>query len=127
MIKITFKEKNYEVVIEGEDITKIKKEYLQMKKELDSIYDLKEGDKPFIKKIKVKETIGDKILSLKNMGDFFQHPKSITEIKSKLEESGHYYPSNALSPYLLQLIKEKKLRRFKELKDNKKVWVYVQN
>ena len=43
------------------------------------------------------------------------------EIKTAMEEMGHYYPVTSLSPTLLRFVRRKELRRIKD----KKVWLYT--
>lgn len=52
---------------------------------------------------------------------FFQKPKSLSNIKTTLEERGHFYPITSFSPALLRLIRKRHLRRIKE----KNRWLYV--
>jgi hypothetical protein len=54
-------------------------------------------------------------------GGFFKKPKGLGEIKSALEESGHFYPVTSLSPTVLRFVRKRQLRRIKE---NKR-WLYV--
>ncbi|MCX7000488.1 MAG: hypothetical protein NT106_09385 [Candidatus Sumerlaeota bacterium] len=54
--------------------------------------------------------------------NFFKGKRSLPEVQKKLEEKGHIYAQNSLSPALLHHVrKTKMLRRLKE----KDVWVYV--
>lgn len=54
--------------------------------------------------------------------DYFKgQRRTIGDIQKKLEESGHIYAQNSLSPALLRLTRARTLRRIKE----KKGWVYV--
>ena len=52
---------------------------------------------------------------------FFQKPKSLKDIKTALEEKGHFYPITSLSPALLRLIRKRHLRRIR----GKDRWLYV--
>lgn len=54
-------------------------------------------------------------------GGFFGRPKTISEVRSKLEEMGHFYPVTSLSPALLRFVKKRELRRIK----TDKQWTYV--
>ncbi len=67
-----------------------------------------------------KPTLGSLISELID-GGFLKKPKGLGEIKSALEEQGHYYPVTTLSPALLRLIRRRELRR---VKDDKR-WLYV--
>jgi len=53
--------------------------------------------------------------------NFFKSKRTIGEVQKKLEEKGHIYAMNSLSPPLLRLTRERVLRRIKE----KTGWVYV--
>lgn len=61
----------------------------------------------------------DLITSLKEES-FFEKPKSLGDISSKLEEQGHLYPVTSLSGIVLGMVKKRLLRRKKI--DGK--WVY---
>lgn len=52
---------------------------------------------------------------------FFSTPKELGAVRSALEEVGHFYPVTTLSPLMLRLVRNKKLRRIKD----KKRWKYV--
>lgn len=54
-------------------------------------------------------------------GGFFGRPKTIAEVRGKLEEMGHFYPVTSLSPVLLRFVKKRELRRIK----TDKQWAYV--
>jgi len=130
MVEITFKGNEYDVTISGETIAQIKDEYNKIKGELKEEFGknivaagLEKRDKKIVKS-KNKETVADKILLLEE-GGFFDKPKTLIQIKKKLEEVGFYYPMTSFPPYLLKLCKERKLRRFKEKIGSKDVWVYV--
>jgi hypothetical protein len=61
----------------------------------------------------------DLIVNLRETG-FFAKPKTLTEIADALEEKGYLYPTTTLSGVVLDLVKNRELRR-------KKVegrWVY---
>jgi len=53
--------------------------------------------------------------------NYFKSKRKIGDIQKKLEEKGHIYAINSLSPPLLRLTRKKVLRRIKE----KSGWVYV--
>lgn len=64
-------------------------------------------------------------LLLKDEG-FFAVPRSIAEIKSELQAHGWILPRTSLSGPLLGLVRERQLRRMKEVgAKKKKVWKYV--
>lgn len=78
-------------------------------------------EKKFMKKSSNSSpTLTDKIRELIAEGDF-DKPIGLAQIKTKLEEQGHFYPVTTLSERVLQLTKNKELGRLK--KDGK--WVYV--
>ena len=52
---------------------------------------------------------------------YFKGKRVMADIQKKLEEKGHIYAQESLSPALLRLTRKKTLRRIKE----KKGWVYV--
>jgi hypothetical protein len=60
------------------------------------------------------------ILELK-VENFFDKPRTIGEVKQKLEEKTYYYPQSSLSPALIRLVKQGEFGRLK--KDGKWVWV----
>ena len=54
--------------------------------------------------------------------DYFKSKRTIGDVQKRLEEKGHIYAQNSLSPGLLKLTRDKRvLRRLKE----KGAWVYV--
>ncbi len=60
------------------------------------------------------------ILELKSEG-FFDSPKSVTEIRDKLQENAHHYPLSSLSPALIRLVRNRELGRLKQ--GGKWTWV----
>jgi hypothetical protein len=54
--------------------------------------------------------------------EFFKKPKTLSEIKTRLADLGHAYPTTALSGPMQTEVKKKRLRRFKE----KGKYVYAQ-
>jgi len=70
-----------------------------------------------------RATTGPRQLIEGLVGDeyFKAQKRTIGDVQKKLEENGHIYALNSLSPALLRLTRAKVLRRIKE----KKVWVYV--
>jgi len=57
---------------------------------------------------------------------FFNQKRTLGEVKAELERHGWFHPSTDLSPTLLSLLKDKKLRRIKEPENEggKLVWRY---
>jgi hypothetical protein len=53
---------------------------------------------------------------------FFREPKLLGELKTELEQSGHFYPLTTLSPTMLRLVKSRQLRRIKDARGR---WTYV--
>ena len=76
--------------------------------------------KKFTKSSGSKPSVADLVLSLSSEG-FFDKPKTLAEIKTRLEEQGYFYPITTLSSIVLWLIKRRDLRRIKEGKK----WAYV--
>ena len=68
--------------------------------------------------------INDNIIRLKEE-NFFSEPRTIGEIKDKLTEVAVHYPITSFPAYLQQLVNKRILRRYKQKKDDKEVWVYV--
>lgn len=81
---------------------------------------LKEKDVVLLKKRQKKKGPLFRILELK-AENFFDKPKTISEIKQKLEEKTYYYPLTSISPALIRLYRQGELGRLK--KDGKWVWV----
>jgi hypothetical protein len=71
------------------------------------------------KTAKVRASAADLIVELREQG-FFEKPKALGDIATKLEEQGHLYAVTSLSGIVLGLVKKRHLRR-KKL-DGK--WVY---
>lgn len=104
------------IQIEGttEEISKI----MGLYKKENSIEDTRKFKK-FIRKT-TSPTVPDMIRELIAEG-FFDRPKGLAEIKTSLEEQGHFIPMTTLSARVLGLIKNRELRRIKQ--DDK--WRYV--
>jgi hypothetical protein len=66
------------------------------------------------------KAIRDYILELKEAG-VFKKPQGLTDIKNALHAEGHIIPITSLSGAMLDLVKSKQLRRFKD----QKTWRYV--
>lgn len=82
----------------------------------------KEGKKLIRREIKRQKKKGPLGLILELKGEnFFDNPRTISEIKQKLEERTYYYPLSSLSPALIRLIKQGELRRIK--RDGRWLWV----
>jgi copper chaperone CopZ len=84
------------------------------------------------KKSKPKSSSGPKTKKINRKGplvlvneladqDFFKSKRSIGDVQKKLEEAGHIYATESLSPALLRLTRKRVLRRLKE----KSGWAYV--
>ena len=58
-------------------------------------------------------SLTSRIEELINEG-FFNEPKILFEVVNKLAELGYHYPKTTLSPTLLQLVRQKTLRRLGE-------------
>lgn len=67
-------------------------------------------------------TVG-RILVLRDEG-FFRNQKSIAETCDELAGHGWHYPQSSLSGPLQTLVQRRELRRKKEKKGNKTVWLY---
>lgn len=104
------------IQIEG-DVGEVAK-IMSLYKENDYISENKNFRK-FIKKTS-SPSISDMILELAEE-KHLDKPKGLAEIKTLLEEQGHFIPMTTLSARVLGLIKRKELRRIKE--DGK--WKYV--
>lgn len=70
-------------------------------------------------------TVG-RILVLREEG-FFKNPKSIAEVCDELASHGWHYPQSALSGPLQTSVQRRELRRKRESKGNKKIWVYSEH
>jgi len=64
-----------------------------------------------------------RILVLRDEG-FFRNQKSIAEICDELATHGWHYPLTSLSGPLQVLVQRRELRRMRDKKGNKRVWVY---
>jgi hypothetical protein len=58
---------------------------------------------------------------------FFKSPKTLEEVKNELERAGIATKLSSLPPYLLPLVRRRKLTREKVQKGKKRVWVYKSN
>lgn len=71
------------------------------------------------KEAKKRDGAADLIIGMKEEG-FFEKPKGLGDISTKLEEQGHLYAVTSLSGIVLGLVKKRHLRR-KKLEGK---WVY---
>ena len=127
MVEITFKGDRFNITLEGENVLELTENYLKMEEEINRKLKSSKGSqnqKTISNEIKRKKSMADNILSLDKL-EFFNQPRTINEIKDKLNELGFFYPITSFPAYLLKLCRERKLRRFKEIIDKKKIWVYV--
>ncbi|SRR6266576_561732 len=69
-----------------------------------------------------KSTVG-RILVLRDEG-FFKNQKSIAETCDELASHGWHYPQSSLSGPLQTLVQRRELRRKRERKGNKTIWLY---
>jgi len=83
---------------------------------------IKEDRKRKNRSSKVSSGLKGSILELKKES-FFKTPKELKEIRASLEAKAAFYPRTSYPRQLLDLIKEKELRRLKE----KNKWKYVNN
>ena len=73
-------------------------------------------------KTRTSAVVGPKAHIRELMQDgFFKEKRSLKAVQDKLAENGHIYPQTSLSPRMIELTKEKLLRRVKE----KGIWVYA--
>src|SRR5438094_7031722 len=71
------------------------------------------------KEAKKQKSGTDRVVGLKEEG-FFDKPKRLADVASKLEQSGYLYPVTTLSGVMLTLVQKKILTR----KKSDGVWVY---
>jgi len=111
-------------IIEFKDGTKIRldgtPEEVAKTKELITTDEGKKLVKKETEKRQIKKGPLSLILELKGE-TFFDKPQTIDDVKQKLIEKTHYYPSSSLSPALIRLVKKGELGRIK--KDGKWMWV----
>lgn len=115
MLKATIKlDDGTKITIEGspEDIARTKKLLISSKS----------SHKKRKRRSKLRKSMGPHglILELKSEG-FFDKPKSITEVRDKLQEKAYYYPLSSLSPALIRLVKLREIGRLK--REGKWWWV----
>lgn len=55
---------------------------------------------------------------------FFKEPKTLEEVKNKLESMGIITKPSSLPPYFLPLVRKRKLARDRVQKGKKKIWFY---
>src|SRR5712691_11724089 len=71
------------------------------------------------KEAKREKTASDRVAALKEEG-FFDKPKRLADVATRLEQNGYLYPVTTLSGVMLSLVQKKILNR----KKNEGVWVY---
>ena len=114
MAKATIKSKNgTQIYVEGtpEEVSKIIKDVKSREEKLEAIRSAR---------ISRKITATDAILNLKKE-NFFNEPKTLSNIKERLAENGLIYPVTSLSGILIGLVKKRELGRIK----TGKIWGYV--
>jgi superfamily II DNA/RNA helicase len=74
-----------------------------------------------IKTSQTKFSATDAILRLKEEEAFFNKHRTLLDIKRALEERGLHYPITTLSGTMLNQVRKRNFKRFKENKN----WVYV--
>ena len=79
-------------------------------------------DKKFTKSSVSRLSVSDLVLTLQAEG-YFDKPRTLAQIKTNLEEQGHFYPITTLSGIVLLLVKKRNLRRVR----TNKVWEYVRS
>ena len=108
------------VIIDSDNLAEAQQEYEKIKEEASSLR-IRAIKVP--KKKPIRMGIYEHILELKD-GGFFSQPKSIGEIRDKLAEFAVNKPITSFPPYLNSLIKERILKRTKQNRDGKWIWVY---
>ena len=99
-----------------------KKEHEKLVRESEKIILDVQEEKPL--KRTAPKGLHEQLLRLKEE-EFFSSPRSVTEIREKLKEYAAHYPPTAFPPYLQRIVQQRVLRRFKEKRDKKELWVYV--
>lgn len=123
MVKFIFRIKDgVHVEIDESSLVKAKQKYDEILQDSESV----EIDVPQEKRQKSTAPKGmyEQLSKLKEEG-FFTSPRSVAEIREKLKEYAVHYPPSAFPPYLQKIVQDRVLRRYKEKKDDKEVWVYV--
>jgi hypothetical protein len=115
------------IEVEGtpEEVAKIMNVYQRggaSKKSIEPSGGTSKKDKKFLKKNSTSSTMTDSIRELIVNG-FFDKPRGLAEIKTKLEEEGVFIAITSLSERVLFLTKKRDLRRTKDSKTSR--WVYV--
>ncbi len=109
-----------QVIIEADSFAIAQEEYEKIKEEASAV----KTSVIKVSRIKpAKKGVYEYILELKEEG-FFSTPRTISDIKNKLAELAVHKPITSFPPYLNSLIKEKSLKRTKQNKEGKDVWVY---
>ncbi|VVB76004.1 Uncharacterised protein [uncultured archaeon] len=114
-MKATIKSKNYVITVEGapEEIQKV------IKKVKSDLHE-SAGKKGRVSS-KGKASIVDRLIELRE-ADFFNNPKTTSEVKEKFAESGFHYPAASLTNPLQRAVRSGALGRVKT-KDG--IWGYV--
>ena len=55
---------------------------------------------------------------------FFKTPRTLKDVKERLDEMAHIFPVTSISPYLTEATRTKTLHRVKKDVGGKRVWVY---
>jgi hypothetical protein len=113
-----------QVMIESETLAGAKKEYEIIKQEAGETSIEIPVEEKKVSNSSQRKGLYEHLLELKDEG-FFANPETLGDIKIKLQEKTLHYPTTTFPPYLNRLIREKTLRRFKQNKDGKEAWVYV--
>jgi len=115
------------VNIEGnaDEVAALLERYSQLSSKNDVQQEIKRKKKPTksgTKRSVVRREGPQKLIADLAAEKYFNTKRTIADVQKKLEEKGHIYAQESLSPALIRLTRKKTLRRLKE----KKSWVYVQ-
>jgi len=109
-IKIEIGEMKAEIDGDAKDLDSAIKVLIKNKEEISKI----SSTTMITKEKKKSKSFADSLTSRLEMlieDGFFNEPHGLAEIKQKLQEVGYHYPRTTISPAILQIVRQRRLRR----------------
>jgi len=119
-LQIVFKGPKYDIVLTGDRIEEIEREYKSVRNRIEKLI----GKVPSEKPAKVTKTgVKSILLDFRSHG-FFKKPRDLREIQHELAGRGYTKPVSSLTAPLLDLVRDGSLARKQEKRGKKTVWIY---
>lgn len=113
------------LVIKGDTFAEVVDAYERNKKRIEILLGERAIRIHELEKPKLAPTSSQGRISALIAEDFFQSPKTTKEVKVALKEKGYTYSFQRVSISLMRLVRKKYLRRLREEREGKEIFVYV--